>query len=128
VDFYERFDLLGLVRDGTKDGGVKTFEAREVATGRQVRVHLLFTPKAPMQAALLRAITQLPEREARRIIHRGKNEGTLYLVTERLAEYESLEDWVLQASQQPQPRFHFAPSAAKLDQSAVSPKPTWKHN
>jgi hypothetical protein len=119
VDFYERFELLNLLRDS----GIKTFEGREIATAKLVHIHLLLAPKAPIQAALLKAIDRLPENEARRIIHRGKNEGTLYFVTECLTGYTSLEDWVLRNALQPQPSA--PPNPAHIEHT---PKPAWKHN
>lgn len=82
------------------DDGVKTFEARELATGRPVRVHLFVAPKAPLQAALLKALDQLPAAEAKRILDRGKNEGTPYVVTDRLVDHKSLQDWVLSSAKQ----------------------------
>ena len=57
MSLYERYELLDLNRDD----GVKTFEAREIATGRPVKVHLFVRPSAPLQAALLKAIDHLSE-------------------------------------------------------------------
>src|SRR5579871_2554159 len=45
LSLYERYELLDLNRDL----GVKTFEAREIATGRPVKVHLFEHPSAPLQ-------------------------------------------------------------------------------
>ena len=90
MSLYERYELLDLNRDI----GVKTFEARELATGRPVKVHLFVHPSAPLQAALLKAIDKLPEDQRQRIIERGKHEGTPYVVTDRLADYPGLSEWV----------------------------------
>ena len=94
MSLYERYELLDLNRDD----GVKTFEAREIATGRPVKVHLFVRPAAPLQTALLKAIEHLSETDRQRIIERGKHEGTPYVVTDRLADYPGLSEWVQAAS------------------------------
>jgi hypothetical protein len=96
VSLYERYELLDLNRDD----GVKTFEAREIATGRPVKVHLFVRPAAPLQAALLKAIDHLSETDRQRIVERGKHEGTPYVVTDRLPDYPGLSEWVQAASHQ----------------------------
>jgi hypothetical protein len=96
VSLYERYELLDLNRDD----GVKTFEAREIATGRPVRVHLFVRPAAPLQAALLKAIDHLSEEDLQRIVERGKHEGTPYVVTDRLIDYPGLSEWVQAVSHQ----------------------------
>jgi hypothetical protein len=90
LSLYERYELLDLNRDL----GVKTFEAREIATGRPVKVHLFEHPSAPLQAALLKAIDKLSAEQRRRIIERGKHERTPYVVTDRLSGYAGLSEWV----------------------------------
>jgi len=85
VSLYERFELLDLDRDD----GVKTFEGREISTGRPVKVHLFVHADAPIQVALLKAINRLPDSERSRIIERGKQKketlhGWLWL---RLPDY-----------------------------------------
>ena len=94
MSLYERYELLDLNRDD----GVKTFEAREIATGRPVKVHLFVRPGAPLQAALLKAIDHLSETDRQRIVERGKHEGTPYVVTDRLPDYPGLSEWVQAAS------------------------------
>jgi hypothetical protein len=94
VSLYERYELLDLNRDD----GVKTFEAREIATGRPVKVHLFVRPAAPLQVALLKAIDHLSETDRQRIVERGKHEDTPYVVTDRLADYPGLSEWVQAAS------------------------------
>ncbi len=90
VSLYERYELLDLNRDL----GVKTFEAREIATGRPVKVHLFEHRSAPLQAALLKAIDNLSAEERQHIIERGKHERTPYIVTDRLTGYAGLSEWV----------------------------------
>lgn len=132
MDFYERFELLDLVQDT----GVKTFEAREVATGRPVRVHLFVSPRAPLQAALLKALDKLPPEEASRIIDRGKNEGTPYIVTDRLVDQASFQDWVLNNTRnaisppgaQPQPSVGPAAQPPAMPPPLAAPSPLREGN
>jgi hypothetical protein len=90
VSLYERYELLDLNRDL----GVKTFEAREIATGRPVKVHLFEHRSAPLQAVLLKAIDKVPDEQRQHIIERGKHERTPYVVTDRLTGYAGLSEWV----------------------------------
>src|SRR6476660_984007 len=99
LSLYERYELLDLNRDR----GVKTFEAREIATGRPVKVHLFVHPSAPLQAALLKAIDKLPDDQRQRIVERGKHEGTPYVVTDRLIDYPGLSEWVQAVSHSAKP-------------------------
>jgi len=94
VSFYDEYELLELVRDD----GVKTFQAREKATDRAVTIHLFSSPAAPYQAELLRKINKLPERESARITARGSHLGAIYLVTDNLADYGGLLEWITAAS------------------------------
>jgi len=93
---YERFELLALHRDD----GVKTFHAREIATRRPVHVHLFADPHAPQNMALLARLERLPEHERRRIIDRGEDDGTPYVVTDRLVDQPGFREW-LNAKAQP---------------------------
>jgi hypothetical protein len=86
----DRFQLLGLKRDE----GVRTYEAREIATGRPVLVHLFPDHASPLSRALLGKFEALPEQERRRVIERGEHEGGIYLVTDRLADYSGLREWL----------------------------------
>ncbi|MEO8051393.1 MAG: hypothetical protein ABI833_13330 [Acidobacteriota bacterium] len=126
MSLYERYELLDLNRDI----GVKTFEAREIATGRPVRVHLFVHPSAPLQAALLKAIEKLPDEERLRIIERGKHEGTPYVVTDRLVDYAGLSEWLQAVSHAVKPAkavletagaWKFSAAPAKPEPTAFSP-------
>jgi hypothetical protein len=90
VPFTDRFQLLDLKRDE----GARTFEAREIATGRPVLVHLFADRTAPLNRALLANFETLPEEERKRVIDRGEHEGGLYFVTDRLADYPGLREWL----------------------------------
>ena len=43
VGFYDRFELLEMLRDD----GVKSFRAKEISTGRDVEAHIFVNPHAP---------------------------------------------------------------------------------
>lgn len=121
MSLYERYELLDLNRDI----GVKTFEAREIATGRPVKVHLFVHPSAPLQAALLKAIDKLPDDQLQRIVERGKHEGTPYVVTDRLADYPGLSEWVQAAGHSPNPAKPLLETAGawKLPAAPLKPPP-----
>jgi len=93
----ERFQLFDLKRDE----GARTFEAREIATGRPVLVHLFADRVSPLSRALLAKVDALPEKERLRVIDRGDHEGGVYLVTDRLAEYAGLREWLTQKEPRP---------------------------
>ena len=85
----DRFEILGLKRDD----GARSFEAREIATGRPVLVHFL-----PLDSALLKRVVALPDSERGRVIDRGEEAGEVYLVTDRLAEFPGLSEWLHQGA------------------------------
>lgn len=86
----DRFELLELRRDGE----IQTYHAREVATARPVQVHLFTLGNTAESAALLGLIGHLPEAERRRVIDRGESQGIPYLVTDRLAGYADVREWI----------------------------------
>ena len=86
----DRFELLELRRDD----GIQTFHAREVSTARPVQVHLFTSGNAPENLALLARVNRLPDAERRRVIDRGVSGGRFYLVTDRLAGFAGLREWL----------------------------------
>jgi hypothetical protein len=86
----DRFELLELRRDD----GIQTFHAREVATARPVQVHVFIGGLTPENVSLLELLDRLPGRERRRVIDRGQTDGRPYVVTDRLAGFASLREWV----------------------------------
>ncbi|MGA3189769.1 MAG: hypothetical protein ABSF22_21900 [Bryobacteraceae bacterium] len=92
MPFTDRFELLSLKRDE----GVRTFEAREIASGRPVLVHLFADSTSPLNRVMLAKLDALPVNERSRIIDRGDHEGGVYVVTDRLAEYAGLREWLAQ--------------------------------
>jgi len=103
VSFYDQFELLDLVRDD----GVKSFRARELATGRMVEVHVFANSLAPISRALLHKLDKLASADsaagpagqsAPAILDRGDYEGTPYVVTLPLDGFSSLHEWVFAIS------------------------------
>ncbi len=86
----DRFQLLELKRDE----GARTFEAREIATGRPVLVHLFGEKPSPLSRALLAKLDALSDQERDRVIERGDSGGGIYLVTDRLVDYAGLREWL----------------------------------
>lgn len=86
----DRFELLELRRDD----GVQVFHAREVATARPVQVHLFTQANVAESLALLSRLNQLPEPDRRRILDRGTTQGFPYVVTDRLAGFANLREWL----------------------------------
>jgi hypothetical protein len=86
----ERFELLELRRDD----GIQTYHARETTTSRPVQVHLFAEGQTRDTLALLAKVSHLPETDRRRVIDRGTFQGTPYVVTDRLAGFASLREWL----------------------------------
>jgi hypothetical protein len=117
VNFYDRFELLGLHRDD----GIKTFQAREVLTGRLVQVHLFVHPDAPESVALLKKLDLLPEEERLRIVDRGENQGTLYVVTDRLMDQPGFREWLVAKTKKPAPE-----APPQLEKKPLEAAGAWK--
>src|SRR5579883_3407985 len=80
MSFYQRYELLELV----KDDGIKTFTARQNATGQTVMVHLFVNPHTPEMQSLLQQIPRLSPGDQQLVVEAGDNQGTPYLVTKHL--------------------------------------------
>jgi hypothetical protein len=89
-----RFELLELRRDD----GIQTYHAREIATKRPVQVHVFANGPSPDNLALLTKVAYLPDAERNRVIDRGMIQGRPYVVTDRLAGFASLREWLDQKS------------------------------
>ena len=113
MSFYDQYELLELKRDD----GVKTFHARNKTTNQFVTVHLFSSPNAPIQAELLRKIRKLPPTEAARILDRGSHVGSLYFVTDDLADYGGLLEWLTAVAK-----------AEALQAPAPKPEPAPRHS
>ncbi len=86
----DRFELLELRRDD----GVQTYHAREIATARPVQVHLFAEGQTRETLSLLAKLVYMPDAERRRVLDRGMFQGRPYVVTDRLAGFASLEEWI----------------------------------
>jgi hypothetical protein len=89
VGIFDRFELLDLLRDD----GIRTFDAREKATGRRVQVHLFAHANARNVAALAQ-LDRLPEQGRRHVIDRGENAGVPYVVTGWLGDRMGFREWL----------------------------------
>jgi hypothetical protein len=87
VALRDRFDIQAPRRDDQ----ARSFEAREIATGRPVLVHFL-----PSGSPLLDRVELLPSAERERVIERGEDAGEAYLITDRLAEFSGFSEWIAQ--------------------------------
>ena len=77
MSFYNRYELINLIRDE----GLKTFSARQVATGQVVGVHLLAGLDPTTIGAILDDVRHLPPDKQGVIVETGDHEGTPYIVT-----------------------------------------------
>src|SRR5690349_19019700 len=89
MGFYQKFELL----EPLPGGDIKSFNARETATGRLVIAHLMVAGHTPQNDELLRAIGALPPEWRAHIVEAGEHEGTPYVVTDRMTG-PALADWV----------------------------------
>ena len=80
MDFYQKYELLDLLRDE----GVRVFNARETATGRRITLFLFAGEQASLHADLLEQLraSQRPGRTD--LIEVGDNQGTPFVATEPL--------------------------------------------
>ena len=78
MDFYQKYELI----DPLPGEGTRSFRARQIATGREVAVHLLTGGKTTENDALLTRLRTLPEGSLRKLIEVGDNDGTIFVATE----------------------------------------------
>src|SRR5580692_3977886 len=93
MDFYQKYELI----DPLPGEGTRSFRARQIATGREVAVHLLVGGKTAENDALLTRLRTLPEGSLRKLIEVGDNDGTTFVATEappflHLAEWLAEQD------------------------------------
>ena len=109
MNLYQRFELLRLVRDD----GVKSFEGVEKSTGRPVLAHLFVNPQAVSSRVMLEQLGHLPQADLRRVVDRGTHEGTPYVITDRLADYPGLSEFLIAKTRKP-----------GAEQPAANPQPS----
>ena len=86
----ERYELLEL----RGDDGVQTYHARDTATRKAVQVHIFSDGQSRDALILLAKVAYLPDADRRRILDRGMTQGHPFVVTDRLAGFASLREWL----------------------------------
>src|ERR1044071_6910318 len=86
MSFYQQYELQELIPGGT----VKTFKARQIATGRDVRVHLIVSNSQ----SVLRQVKALVGEKRSLVIDHGEDSGTTYVVTAPLPGGVNFEQWL----------------------------------
>src|SRR5580692_8220272 len=89
MDFYQKYELI----DPLPGDGTRSFRARQIATGREVAVHLLVGGKTGENDTLLSRLRALPEGSLRKLIEVGDNDGTVFVATEA-PPFLHLADWL----------------------------------
>src|SRR5580692_5913893 len=89
MDFYQKYELI----DPLSGEGTRSFRARQIATGREVVVHLLTGGRTPENDALLTRLRGLPESSLRKLIEVGDNDGTTFVATEA-PPFLHLAEWL----------------------------------
>src|SRR5580704_7195587 len=92
--FHEKYELLAL-RGGQQEIALP---GRELATGRDVLVHLLAAGYTSENQSLLRIISKIPSPERAHVLDTGDHEGIPYVVTDTLPHNLSLKDWAAGAA------------------------------
>ncbi|HUQ93090.1 MAG TPA: hypothetical protein VM120_15520 [Bryobacteraceae bacterium] len=96
MSFYEKYELVEVLRDD----GVKTFQAREIANGRIVEVHLIVGQpgKSEPPYDLLEKVRAFGPESSQRILEIGDQMGTPYIVTLPLEASGGFREWVAKNS------------------------------
>jgi len=107
MDFYQKYELLDLL----KDEGVKVFNARETATGRQITIFLFVGEQARLHADLLEQlrVAQRPDRPV--LLEVGDNQGIPFVATEPLGGLADLKRIAVVAQTPTAPRAGRPPDA-----------------
>jgi len=108
MDLDNKYELLDVVAN---DAESKTFQAREVATGRAVFVHIIFggmvaSHQEKLLDMVLHRLVDASAEKRRQILEVSDYKGMPYAVTDVLPGFRSLREW-LEADRQPE-----APPAA----------------
>src|SRR5580700_4712596 len=91
MDFYQKYELI----DPLSGEGTRSFRARQIATGREVTVHLLVGGRTPENEALLTRLRGLPQGSLRKLIEVGDNDGTTFVATEA-PPFLHLAEWLVE--------------------------------
>jgi hypothetical protein len=115
MSFYSNYELERLIADGE----VKTFRARENATGRPVLLHMFNSEGQDVLAGLKARFAKDPRRPSPPLIELGEFAGTPYAVTEALAPFRNLREWVERPASPPAP----AAAGDEFEKLFGEPKP-----
>src|SRR5262249_51890979 len=99
---------------------VRSFRAKQVATGRIVVVHLMVGGRTPQNEALLARLRALPPQSFSQLLEVGSNDGTPFVVI-AAPPFPNLHDWLI-AQERPAPTLT-APSASPYQPAPVAPAP-----
>src|SRR5688572_33445805 len=89
MSFYTRYEMMDILQDGP----VKTFSARQNATGRTVAVHLFLT-RTPETTSLFQQVRNVGDPQGAEILEIGEHEGTPFVVTTEWQRRQSFADWL----------------------------------
>jgi hypothetical protein len=90
MSFYKRYELDRLIADGD----AKTFRALENSSGRAVLLHMFNPQGQPVLTALKSKLAKDPQRPAPPLIELGEFAGSPYVVTEEIAGFRNIREWV----------------------------------
>ncbi|HJT89057.1 MAG TPA: hypothetical protein VJ732_14405, partial [Bryobacteraceae bacterium] len=89
MDFYQKYELL----EALPGEGTRSFQAKQINSGRAVTAHLLIGGRTPENEALLARIRVLPPASLAKVLEVGDNEGTPFVITEA-PPYLHLSEWL----------------------------------
>jgi len=117
------FKLLVLIHDGD----TKSYLARHPSFDRTVMLHVLPQPGSTACDELIALMERLSPAAQKMILDRGEENGAGYLVTDKIADFRSLRDWLEKAAVAPLvapvPAEPAAPEAPPVEAPAPAPAP-----
>src|SRR5581483_11867148 len=90
MDFRKKYELL----EALPGQEIKSFKAREIASGRSVLVHLLSPAQSTAMESILRHLADLPAERRKEIVEVGNSAGTPYVVTDMQSGCLPLGEWL----------------------------------
>ena len=90
MSFEEKYEILAELRND----GIKTFVAREKATGQAVEVHLFLAGRTAENGAILDKLQRLSPDHAQFLLETGDTGGTPYVVSQLLPDRRGLREWL----------------------------------
>src|SRR6266487_3807296 len=90
MSFFQKYELI----EPVPGEGPKSFRARQLATGRDVVVHLMVGGRTPQNDALLARLRALPKHSFSKLLEVGNNDGTPFVVIDA-PPVQNLSDWLV---------------------------------